>query len=973
MPLPQLADTLAQVLTTLTAEHRLYDLETPLGGNTLLVQHWRGREALSSLSEWEITCLSHDSHLDLHALLGQQMVLRTRLADGTLAPRSGWVTRAAHLGNDGGLSCYRLTLAPWLWFSTQRRTSRVFQDQSVLQIVEQVLAADGERGNWRLDPGVEEFLSQVRPRSYCCQYRESDYDFVSRLLAEEGIGFYFEEADTEDATRSRQRLVLFTDSTQFTPLGAIRFHRNAGIEESDAIQTFHAHRTLQPAITTISSWDYRAKRVTTASLPTAHTFGGEHAPRVESYDWSGVYAFATQDEAEHYAGIARDAADARFKHWAGTGSVRHLRSGTIFTLTDSLFDQRAALGLAAGQRSFTVISVEHAGINNLPDTLRSASLDDALAGQARQTGYANRFTAIRSDIRWRPVADDTGCRLNPKPTAFGSQTALVVGADGSTTEAGTVHTDALGRIRIRFHWQREESNTCWVRVAQLFAGPGYGAQFIPRIGQEVVVKFLDNDIDRPIVTGVLYNGRGDTDASAFAAAGDHAAAGQANTTGGASPAWHGAAGEHSHAGYLSGFKTAALGTDGYTRQGNRLVFDDTTGRLRTQLATDTAATQLNLGHLIHQADNYRGSYRGTGWEMRTDAYGAIRAGKGVLITTYGNNQQPAGENSAGVAQLQTAMQYAQQLDQAATTHQTVQFILVKGNSLNGSKGSRIDGQLGPMEALIKVLSGTVDAGDGTQIAHMSQPLVTVVAEAGIGVAASQAIHIAAGEAAHLHSARDMHMAAGDTLTIHSGQAIGILAGAEKAGSDGTGLSLIAGKDDIQIQAQSDTLTLASKDLLQILSANSGIDMAAAKSITIKTDGGASMTIEGGNITFACPGTISVKSAGKSFTGPARENFSLPELPAMSGASSLRWQALSPETGHPLEGMSYQIMKDRQIVMQGKSRDDGRTNRHFSEEWGDSLKVMLGSGEWSVYGMDRITPNEHDRVEVTNNPEGEDIV
>jgi type VI secretion system VgrG family protein len=985
----------AGILAGFSADTRLYDLEFLDGNVPLFVESWVGKEELSSLYEFRITCLSTSAALDLQSLLGRQAVLHTRLADGTRQPSSGYVSAAAYLGEDGGFARYRITLVPWLWFATQRCHSRVFQDQSVIDIVEAVFAADAERTNWRLVPGVAEFLAEVRPRSYCCQYRESDYDFISRLLAEEGIGFHFEEEPADTQAPTRHRLVLFVDSTQFGEVpgtdGGIRFHRHAAVEKSDSIQGFHAHRTLQAAVTTLSTWDYKAKRAITASLATAHDFAGPDAPHVESFDWSGVYAFATQDEAEHYARIARDAADARFKHWFGNSGVRSMRAGTTFTLLDSPLEQGAALGMLRQEaRRFSLLGALHAGVNNLAGALPQPDADaaermtrsgdwldaeawDRLLRQARATGYANRFTAIRADVCWRPVAaDGTGLLLNPKPTAQGSQTAIVVGADGSTVNAGTVHTDHLGRIRIRFHWQQDESNTCWVRVAQLFAGPGYGAQFTPRIGHEVMVKFLDNDIDRPIVTGVLYNGCGEIDASAFAAASDHTAAGQANTTGGAASAWHGAATEHRHAGYLSGFKTVALGADGYTRQSNQLVFDDTTGRLRTQLATDTAATQLNLGHLIHQADNYRGSYRGTGWEMRTDAFGAIRAGKGVLITTYGDAQQPAGENSAGIALAKQMQAFAETFNRAVATHQTVQFILVKGNSINGGKGSKIDGDFGPMAAMIKALSGTVDAGDGTQIPHMAQPLVTVVAEDGIGVAASKAIHIASGEATHLHSARDMHVAAGDTFTMHSGQAIGVLAGAEKAGEDGIGLSLIAGKDDIDIQAQSDTLTLASKDLMQILSANSHVDLAAAKSITIKTEGGASMTIEGGNITFVCPGTISIKSAAKSFTGPTRENFSLPELPAMSGTSSLRWQALSPETGKPISQMPYQIIKNEQIVMQGKSGNDGRTDRHFSDEWGESLKVMFGAGEWSTYGMDRITPNEYERGEMTSKEEGENI-
>lgn len=931
----QIAGQLSAQLAAFTSDTRLYILETPLGQDRLLVESYVGREALSSLYEFHVTAVATSAHIELKSLIAQQVVLKITLADGTRRTRSGYVATAAQLGADGSLARYRLTIVPWLWMATQRRHSRVFQDKSVFAIVEEVLAADAPRNNWRVTPEAESFLARVRQRSYCCQYRESDYAFLTRLLAEEGIGFYFEETDGEEGALSRHRLVLFADSTLFPEDYSaahvnggqgIRFHRASSTEAQDAIQALGAERRLQAAIITIAGWDYKAKRVTATSLPTGHAFGGKNAPQVESYDWSGVYPFATLDEAGHYARILREAADARYKTWFGRSSVRTFRPGTAFELTQSQFDQRDELGLGNtdGKRRFALTGVLHAGVNNLPIGLQKtlearlgsdgngfddiddepAPADDicrqhlhpqawnSLLAAAEETGYANQFTALRPDIIWRPVlADGTGVLLNPKPIARGSQTALVVGPDGSTAQAGTVHTDHLGRVRIRYPWQQDEQNTCWVRVAQMYAGPGYGAQFIPRIGQEVIVKFLDNDIDRPIVTGSLYNGQGQDDAQAYAAAGDHAPAAQDNKIGnGAAPAWHGAAAEHRHAGYLSGFKSVALGADGTARQANQLVFDDTTGRLRTQFSTDTAATQLNLGHLIHQADNYRGSFRGTGWELRTDAHGAIRAGKGILLTTYygttpGGQPEPAGENSPGIALLKQAQGFADTFNRAAAMHQTVQFILVKGGALNGeSSQSRLDEKQAPMDAMLKALSDFVDAGDGSigghgdKIPHLHAPLVVVTAQAGIGVAAGDGLHIAAGEVAHFAGGRDLHIAVGETLTMHTGQAIGLLAGAVSAGDNNAGIKLYAGQGDIDLQAQSDTITFAAKELVKLVSANSHIDFAAAKSITLATAKGASLTIEGGNITFACPGTISIKSASKSFTGPAQRNVTLPSFP-----------------------------------------------------------------------------------------------
>jgi type VI secretion system VgrG family protein len=895
----------------LASDTRLYDIETPLGDSALAVERFTGEEALSTLYVWQIDCLATDIHIELKRLLGQQAALRIRLPDGTQGTRSGYISAVAQLGADGGLARYRLTLSPWLALATHQRRSRVFQEIGLLELIDAVLSPYSPHNNWRLTPDAEAFLAELPLRSYCCQYRESDYDFLLRILTEEGLGFYFEETEDESSV-ARQRLVLFADSTAFADddsaatNGGIRFHRHAAVETEDSIQSFFAERQLQPATTTVASWDYKAKRVTAASLPTAHAFGSERAPRTECGDWTGIYTFGTRDDAERHARLLREAADARFKTWSGKGTVRTFRAGTAFMLAGSPLDQLATAA-HGDERRFALLGVRHAGVNNLSADLKreialrlgaAPALDDeaddsnwsTLLVDAEESGYTNRFTAIRADIPWRPVLPDgSGALRNPKPTAHGIQTALVVGPDGSTANAGTVHTDHLGRIRIRFHWQQEESNTCWVRVAQMHAGPGYGAQFIPRIGQEVLVGFFDNDIDRPIVAGVLYNGQGQDDGQDYAAARDNAGAGQGNKIGnGASPAWHGDAAGHRHAGFLSGFKSVALGADGYTRQSNQLVFDDSTGRLRTRLSTDTAATQLNLGHLIHQTDNYRGSFRGAGWELRTDAYGAIRAGNGVLMSTYygstpDGQPEPAGENTPGIALLKQAKGFAETFNQAAATHQTVQFILVKGGALNGEKKqSRLDDNMAPIEAMLAKISGRVDAHegklDGQDIPHMHAPLVVVAAQAGIGITASDGLHIVAEEIAHMSSGRDLHVGVGEALSMHSGQALGVLAAAVGAGEGDTGIKLYAGQGDVEFQAQSGELHFVAKELVRLISANSHVDFAAAKKITLCTEGGASLVMEGGNITFACPGTISMKAGSKSFAGPASSDYKLMQFP-----------------------------------------------------------------------------------------------
>ena len=764
---------------------RLYALRIAGMTDELMVVGFRAREALSDLYEYEVDLLCTDAHLELKRFIAAQAALSLTLADGMRAVRSGYIREAERLDSDGGLAAYRIRLVPWLWLATQQRHNRVFQDKTVLQIFEEVVGDYAPRAAWRAAPEVDAYLAQARARSYTVQYRESDYAFVSRLLAEEGMGFCFRDISGAEAQKPSgnipspqpsppaplpggrgehragqvpvhgtepelgdaplHELLIFADSTALPEDYSsvhqnggrgIRFHRAASQEDQDGIQAFGAQRILQHATTTLASYDYKAKRVIGASILTDHAYGGPNAPALESYDWAGAYAFADSTEAERAARLLREAVEARNKIWIGQASVRTFRPGTCFDLTESPLDEGKA-GQESDRR-FLLTAVRSRGVNNLPRELsqRARALlgsedDPALQAAALSHGYSAHIHAIRATVPWRPVlTDGNGARLNPRPTASGVHSAVVVGADGQSRAKGAdeIHTDKLGRIKVRFAWQQgQDRSTCWLRVASRYAGAGHGAQFTPRIGQEVLVGFLEEDIDRPIVLGALYNGLGEgaspptpggqsganTDPNVFALARDNAASAQGNLAAGNSPAWHGqGAGDaaHRHGGALTGFKTQEFGAQLANAGYNQLVFDDSANQLRVQLATTQAASQLNLGHLIHQADNYRGSFRGQGFELRTDAYGAIRAGRGLILSTYQGstpdaNPEPAGDFAAGQALLKQASQLAQSFSQAAATHQTVRLAAHEGSNQAGQ--SVIDDQGAPLKALHTAASGMV--------------------------------------------------------------------------------------------------------------------------------------------------------------------------------------------------------------------------------------------------------------------------
>ena len=597
----------------------------------------------------------------------------------------------------------------------------------------------------------------------------------------------------------------------------------------------------------------------------------------------------------------------------------------------------------------------------------------AALAQAQAIGYANVCELLEAQLPWRPLLSGgvpggvpggasggaSGSALQATPSAPGAQTALVVGPNGtdSDTSAGDVYTDKLGRIRIRLQWQGSLADadgatsgtaSCWVRVAQRSAGGGgggggaMGLQFIPRVGQEVLVQFLGGDMDRPIVVGALYNGQGEgglrptpagaqakqassgkdsQDNNPFASSSDTRAAAQANLmaagTGGKSPAWFGSAhGKHgqSESGVSAGgqansaaqwgIRTKEWGNTELSTGYNQLVFDDNDSasniggnQQRIQLKTTQSATELSMGHLIHSADNHRGSLRGQGFELRTDAYGALRAGHGLHLSTYAlhhsaSTRDPAGDNSGALALLKQAKVLSETFSKAAGTHSTVKLAVHQG-SIDSSK-SALDDKAAPMAALYKMAATQVGHKDldtaqsdaskksitpqADTLPHSGDAILSLAGLGGIAAVAGQSLQLSNSETTSLMSGQDSQSITGGSLRIHTGQAIGILAGAVDKGEEGKGLTLIASKDPVRYEAQSNEIKIQAKQLVNIQSANGHIDWAAAKKISLSTAGGANITIEGGNITIQCPGKLTVHASSKKFDGPAQMSYKLPFMP-----------------------------------------------------------------------------------------------
>jgi type VI secretion system secreted protein VgrG len=883
-----LREQIGTALAAFASSSRLYALTLGDGDGdgTLLVEAVAADDAIDAIGTRDVIVLSTSAHLDIDTWLGQPAALDISLADGAPSRFAGDISEVEMLGSDGSLARYRIRIESWLWRLAHVRNSRVWQERSVVEIVDSVFEAYQPLARWRWSDDVASCMEGVPPRSYCCQYREADLDFVRRLLVGEGLCWRIEH--DEDGPG----IVLFADSTRRAAVpedvtsaadDGIRYHGARSVERQDTVQALTARRSLHVSLNTLLSSDYKAKQIVAASSPSLHRLG-RSLPVLESFDTPRPYAFANREQAQRHADMRMEAQEARGQLWHGRSTVRTLRAGTRMTITGT------PLRSLGDIPAFTVLRVTSFGVNNLPtvvrqaldqlfgplaDLLQSVAVSDwhddlaqALA-QARETGYANCFDALPADIVWRPLPDD-------QPTALGSQSAVVIDADGNDQPNGAdeLYCDRLGRVRIRFHWQDHDSS-CWVRVAQRAAGGGMGSQLLPRIGQEVLVQFLENDIDRPIIVGALYNGRGeggiaatpggrfdaDTNMAVFDPAHDHARSGQGNLTGGNSPVWHGASadsGGHRNPAAQWGMRSKEFGGAGY----NQLLFDDTDGQGRVQLRCTHAASSLDLGYLIHAADNYRGSFRGQGAELRTDTYGAVRAGKGLLVSSYSidhsaSMRDPAGENAAGVALLTQVRKLVNVFHSATVTHKTV------GLAMHSAPG---------------------------KVANSCDPIITLASKDRLGASAGQNLQLANGEAILLASGENAQFNTGSQLRLQAGQVIGVLGGATGVTEGKEGLQLITAKDTVDIQAQAGEMTVRARDEINILSANGHIDWAAATRISLSTIGGANIIIENGNIEVKCPGKITMHAGRKELTAAQQISYKFPVFPSSVCVECLRKRA-----------------------------------------------------------------------------------
>ncbi|MBO4120755.1 type VI secretion system tip protein VgrG [Cupriavidus gilardii] len=873
---------------------RLLRLSTPLGNDVLLAERLLAREQLDGGGfRIELSALSDDARLDPAALLGQpvRIDLLTQLDRDKPRPLHGHVTVFERVGANGGLARYRLVIEPWLAFLRHRRDSFLFQDMSVIEIVDSVLG--DYRGQGKLVPEWRWALADaaVYPkRSVVTQYDESDFDFVTRLLAEEGLFYYFEHERADGDALGLHRMVIadrndvFKDNAQ----ASIRFGRADATASEDVITEWQGERQWQTNAVELATWDYRTTSLRSATVNTHHD-NGEQATALTDTDFVGQYAFEDGEQAQRIARMAMESLEVRNKAFHGGGTVRTLAPATTFSLLDH-YEHDAD---EEDGRRFVVLSVTHEARNNFNEGFGRALL--AMAGLAAAGDnetlplYRNRFTAVRASVPYRPaLRGDDGRLLHPRPTVRGSQTALVIG------DGGPVHTDRDHRIKVQFHWQRggrsvsrqshpagddnaraDASLGCWLRVATPVAGDNWGGVALPRVGQEVVVEFVNGDIDRPVVVGAAYNGSGETDAQI-----NKQQAGAANATGNA-PAWFAGEGQkdkaYAHNAVLSGIKTQALsasqtGNGGY----NQLVFDDTEGQSRTLLSTTQAATSLTLGHHLFQRDNARETDLGHGAALATDASGSVRAGSGLLIAAEdGSVTQPLLHSEQAVTQVEESLELARTLAEQAAKQKA------------GLPDEPAADALPALESLkhsAEVLRTEAKAEDGGSAIAYSEPHLVVSGPKGVALSTPADAVLVAGTNATLVAGEHFNLAAGGNLAVAVADGLSLFADGQGAsgsgsgsggqgtqtaqkGADAKGMALHAATGKVEVASLTGASRYAAERTVTIASTQANVTVEGKQHVLLNA-AGAQIRVLGGKIELHAPGKVEFKGAGHRFVGPA---------------------------------------------------------------------------------------------------------
>ncbi|WP_315076100.1 type VI secretion system Vgr family protein [Acinetobacter guillouiae] len=823
--------------------------------NQVFLQRIDGQHGLNQGVSIELICLATSATIPLKQFIGSQVAIDQVTDHGQLFRSTGVITEAAQGQSDGALTLYKLKLedATSLWH--KRRNSRVFMNKSVVQVIETLFKEWQDKSplfasSLSLDKSGLKKDYDIRP--FIMQSNENDYAFLTRLMRSEGINWLIDEAQLIVASATTQiqpqKLRLVDDNSEYKALERrkIRFHRSSATEQQDSITSFIGQRSLQPTAVHVQRWqaDVLEQEEGAGSVQSKHqhsqnqnnaSLGLEQAWHISPawiQDLNGEDQ-ATASNNNQIEKINQNLShyyDAQSKQFIANSTVRDAQVGYWFELNEHPeIDQHSG-----SDKEFLITSKTFYNQNNLPKDLseqinrllqQSNWFNSNKADNNSDERQANQLVLQRRNITTVPEYHPLQHRPSTHP-----QRAKVVGPSGEE-----IHVDEWGRIKVRFLFTRNEdhshdggagsndndTDSAWVDVLTPWAGEGYGARFLPRIGEIVVIDFFDGNIDRPFVVGRIHEAQ-------------------------RSPTKFDDKGQLPDTKKLAGIKSREVKGSGY----GQLRFDDTTDQISSQLQSSHGASQLNLGNLSHPKETDTSEGRGEGFELRTDQWGAVRAGQGLLLSTYAQDLASGNHLDAAAAksQLESSLNNSKALSEVAKNQQT-----------------------DPLDVLenLKQFLDQIEKGEKDKADAFKQALMILAAPNSIALASNEDLHLSADKQISYTAGDSINLSTQKNLVAHAQSKISLFAAQE-------GARLFAGKGKVEIQAQGDGADLIARKGIQIISTEEMIELKSLKEIII-TSGGSQLKINGSGVFVTTAAKFEVKAGQHSFIGGAKVDYSLPSF------------------------------------------------------------------------------------------------
>lgn len=908
----------------------------------VFLQRIEGEHTLNQGSVAELLCLSTNAHIALKQFIGCQVAVDQVTDMGQFFRTTGIISEASQGQSDGSLTIYNLTLKDTTALWHKRRNSRVFMNKSVRDISE-ILFKEWQgksplfASSLTLD--TSGLIKDYDVRPFVMQSNESDYDFLTRLWRSEGINWLIDESQLlvadPNASIQPQVLRLIDDNQNYQALErrSLRYQRSSATEQFDTITQVKAERRLQPTSVHVQRWQADALQQEEGSGSVQGT--QKHS---EHYDnaslnledaWHVSPAWMQDLNGEDQATASGNSQIEQLnqhinayhhlssKQFTVSGNVRDAQVGYWFELNDHPeLDQHDS-----ADKEFLILSKHYYNQNNLPkelqqqlerllpkDKLKAAQLDSQ---NPEQRHYAE-LNVVRRNIKAVPEYNP----LEHRPAAY-PQRARVVGLEGES-----IHVDQWGRIKVRFLFTRtddhshdggagsndNDTDSAWVDVLTPWAGAGYGARFLPRVGEIVVIDFFDGNVDRPFVVGRIHEAE-------------------------RHPTQFDQKGQLPDTKKLSGIRSEEVDGKGF----NQLRFDDTTGQISAQLQSSHAASQLNLGNLSHPKDKAESDGRGEGFELRTDQWGAVRAGSGLLISTHKQDQAQGVHLDAAEAkqQIEGGLNNAKALSEVAKNQQT-----------------------DPLENLenLKSFIEKLEQQDNAKAKTFKEAIMLLASPNSIALSSNEDIHLSADGQLNQTAGDSINLSTQKNLIAHAQNKISLFAAQE-------GARLYAGKGKVEIQAQGDGADLIARKAVQIISAEDKIEATAAKEIVL-TAGGSQVKITGTGIFLTTGGKFEVKAGQHLFMGGGSVNANVPALPKLEFAESpysAQYQLFKAD-GRNFQGYKYSIYDSKDnLIKQGITDNQGLTEQVVTE----SKERIIGYKS-VMRESERITENWEAKLEQVAN-------